>query len=85
MSEATTCSTRTAGRPGARFASATVTGPDLGLADAAATALAVAGDDGFEFVAALEGYEAFAVAFDGSTSASAAFPFAALSGAPPAG
>ena len=41
------------GRPAARAASAGVTGPDLGLADALATALAGAGPDGLELVAAL--------------------------------
>ena len=35
--------------PTARLASASVTGPDLGLADALATALAVAGDDGLRW------------------------------------
>ena len=37
--------------------SATVTGPELGFADALATALAVAGRDGIEFIDALEHYE----------------------------
>jgi thiamine biosynthesis lipoprotein len=64
------------GRHEARFASATVTGPDLGLADAAATALAVAGREGFAFVAALDGYEALAIGYDGTVLASPAFPLA---------
>jgi thiamine biosynthesis lipoprotein len=38
-------------------ASATVTGPDLGLADALATALALCGPSGLEFVNALASYE----------------------------
>lgn len=50
----------------ARLASATVTGPDLALADALATALAVAGPEGLELVEAAEGYEALAVSLDGS-------------------
>jgi thiamine biosynthesis lipoprotein len=60
----------------ARFASASVTGPDLALADAAATGLAVAGDDGFDFVEALDGYEAFAVRSDGTKRMTAGFPLA---------
>jgi thiamine biosynthesis lipoprotein len=64
------------GRHAARFASASVSGPDLALADAAATGLAVAGDEGFDFVEALTGYEAFAVRADGSTRASTGWQFA---------
>jgi thiamine biosynthesis lipoprotein len=65
------------GRHVARFASASVTGLDLALADAVATGLAVAGDEGFDFVEALTGYEGFAVRLDGSTRASAGWHFAA--------
>jgi FAD:protein FMN transferase len=64
------------GQPVARVASASVTGPDLGLADALATALAVAGPDGLSFVAAVDGYEGFTIGFDGSRRATRAFPFA---------
>ena len=41
-------------RPTARVASASVTGPDLGLADALATAVAVAGEAGLRLVETLE-------------------------------
>lgn len=69
------------GVAGCRVASATVTGPDLGLADAFATAVAVGGSEALALVASVEGYEAFTVGWDGSFEASAAFPFAA-DGAP---
>jgi FAD:protein FMN transferase len=63
------------GRSGARTASASVVGPDLGVADALATALAVAGCD---FLALLEGvpdYEGLAIESDGSWSCTTQFPF----------
>jgi thiamine biosynthesis lipoprotein len=41
--------------------SATVTGPDLGLADALATALAVSGPGGIEFIDELENYEGLVI------------------------
>jgi len=63
------------GRPGSRLASASVLGPDLALADALATALAVAGPEGLGFVEAA-GYEGFAVGFDGARSATAGLPLA---------
>jgi FAD:protein FMN transferase len=63
-------------QPVARAASASVTGPDLGLADALATALAVAGPDGLSFVAAVDGYAGLTIGFDGSRRATRAFPFA---------
>lgn len=63
-------------QPVARVASASVTGPDLGLADALATALAVAGSDGLSFVAAIDGYAGLTIGFDGSRRATRAFPFA---------
>jgi FAD:protein FMN transferase len=71
------------GRPGARCASATVVGPDLALADAFATGLAVAGEDGFDFIEALAAYEAFAVLTDGSTRASGGWQFAPATGGSP--
>ena len=49
------------GRRAARAASASVTGPDLGLADALATAVAVAGEPGLALVDELDGYEAFVI------------------------
>jgi thiamine biosynthesis lipoprotein len=57
-------------------ASATVTGPDLGLADALATALAVAGPAGLEFVNALKGYEGLVVEDSDVFHASDGFPMA---------
>jgi FAD:protein FMN transferase len=69
------------GKPSARVASASVTGPDLGLADALATALAVAGQPGLAFVEALEGYEALVIAHDGARTWTELFPFAAGPGA----
>jgi thiamine biosynthesis lipoprotein len=64
------------GRPTVRVASASVTGPDLGLADALATALAVAGEPGLAFVAPLDGYEALIIGLDGSRKRTERFPLA---------
>ena len=64
------------GQPTARVASATVTGPDLGLADALATALAVAGRSGLELVERLAGYEALLIRFAGASSRTCSFPLA---------
>ena len=69
-------------RPAARLASASVSGPDLGLADALATALAVAGDDALQMVAALEGYEALAIGPTGTWRWTERFPFASPTPAP---
>ena len=63
-------------RPGARIASASVSGPDLGLADALATALVVAGKDGLAWIDTLPDYEALILAFDGSSLWTKHFPFA---------
>lgn len=60
----------------APVASATVSGPDLGLADALATAVAVAGHKGLGIVGALEGYDAMIVALDGTMRWTAEFPIA---------
>jgi len=46
--------------------SATVTGPELGLADALATALAIAGRAGMEFIDALEHYEGLVIETTGT-------------------
>ena len=76
------------GRRAARTASASVTGPDLGLADALATALAVAGAPGLAFIEPLEGYEGLIIGFDGSRRWTGGFPFArhqAAQPGPPAG
>ena len=64
------------GQAATRAASATVTGPDLGLADALGTALAVAGPDGLGFVEPIAGYEGFVIDHNGSWRSSAGFPFA---------
>jgi thiamine biosynthesis lipoprotein len=70
------------GQPAARAASASVTGPDLGLADALATAVAVAGQAGLDVIEAIDGYEAFVIALDGSRRWTEHFPFAPLEAAP---
>ncbi len=59
-----------------RVASASVTGPDLGLADALATALAVAGEVGLGFIEPIDGYEGFIIGLDGSWKSTRHFPFA---------
>jgi thiamine biosynthesis lipoprotein len=64
------------GQPAARVASASVTGPDLGLADALATAVAVAGEPGLSFIEPIDGYEALVIGFDGSRRWTRRFPFA---------
>ncbi|HEX8008177.1 MAG TPA: FAD:protein FMN transferase [Trebonia sp.] len=65
------------GEPAARAASASVTGPDLGLADALATAVAVAGEPGLALVEELDGYEALVINSDGSRQRTKRFPVAA--------
>ncbi len=67
------------GEASARVLSASVSGPDLGLADALATAVAVAGDEGLARVEELEEYEAMTVSFDGTKHWTARFPFASSS------
>jgi FAD:protein FMN transferase len=64
------------GLPAARAASASVTGPDLGLADALATGLAVAGPDGLAFVEAIAGYAGLIIGSDGTRQSTPDFPFA---------
>jgi FAD:protein FMN transferase len=64
------------GRPTARAASASVTGPDLGLADALATGLAVAGESGLAWIDPIDGYEAFVIARNGARRWTDGFPFA---------
>ncbi|HEX3489647.1 MAG TPA: FAD:protein FMN transferase [Streptosporangiaceae bacterium] len=64
------------GRPAARAASASVTGPDLGLADAVATALAVAGDSGLAWIEPIDGYEALVIGRDGARKCTHGFPLA---------
>ena len=59
-----------------RVASASVTGPDLALADALATALAVGGDEVLARIERLEGYEALAISADGARAWTTNFAFA---------
>jgi thiamine biosynthesis lipoprotein len=54
------------GLPSALMASASVSGPDLGLADALATAVAVGGVDALARLESIDGYEALGITFDGS-------------------
>lgn len=62
------------GVPTAGAASATVTGPELDLADALATGLLAAGDAGLEWVDACTGYEALVIRPDGSRTYTTGFP-----------
>jgi thiamine biosynthesis lipoprotein len=64
------------GRPAARAASASVTGPDPGLTDALATAVAVAGEPGLALIDKLDGYEALIINFDGTRRQTSGFPAA---------
>ena len=64
------------GRPASRAASATVTGADLGLADALATALAVAGAPALPLVEALDNYEALIIGYDRTAAMTSGFPVA---------
>jgi thiamine biosynthesis lipoprotein len=64
------------GRPSARAASATVTGTDLGLADALATALAVAGEQALPLIEALDDYEALVIGYDDTSAMTSKFPTA---------
>jgi len=61
------------GRPASRAASATVTGPDLGLADALATALAVGGRELLPLVEGLDGFEGLIIDFDGDFAMTTGF------------
>jgi thiamine biosynthesis lipoprotein len=65
----------TTGAPADRTVSATVVGPDPGLADALATALAVGGDDALEAIDRLEGYEGWFIRPDGSHAATGGWQF----------
>ena len=71
------------GRSTNRVVSASVSGSDLGLADALATAVAVAGDEGLDMVASLDGFEAMILAFDGTMSHTQGFPLACSSTSDP--
>jgi thiamine biosynthesis lipoprotein ApbE len=60
-----------------------VTGPDLGLADALATAVAVAGETGLASIEPIDGYEALIIGFDGRRRWTQRFPFAPPEGTLP--
>jgi len=61
-------------RPTSRASSATVTGTDLGLADALATALAVGGVQALSIFSDLDDYEALVIDFEGNFHATTGFP-----------
>jgi FAD:protein FMN transferase len=65
------------GSAAAKVASASVSGPDLGLADALATAVAVAGEEGLTMVEAIDGYDAMIVTLDGAMRWTPGFPLEA--------
>lgn len=65
------------GRRSSRAASATVTGPSLAICDALATGLAVAGEEGMEWFASLEGYEALLILEQGGILVTDEFRLAA--------
>jgi FAD:protein FMN transferase len=71
------------GESTARVASASVTGPDLGLADALATAVAVAGPAGLAFIEPLPDYEALVIGYDRRRQWTSNFPFASARGIKP--
>ena len=62
------------GHPGTRCKSATVTGPELWLADALATGLLVAGEEGLAPIEALPGYEGYVISETGSEASTGSFP-----------
>jgi thiamine biosynthesis lipoprotein len=55
--------------------SASVVGPNLGMADAFATAVVCGGRDAYDVIADLDDYEVFVQYYDGSTTATPNFPF----------
>lgn len=62
------------GRPTSAVASATVTGPDLALADALATGLLAGGEAALEAMLGIAGYEAFLIRPDQSAVVTSGFP-----------
>jgi FAD:protein FMN transferase len=68
------------GEPATALRSVTVVGPDLGLADAYATAALAMGLPGLDWLARLPGYESAAVTGDGRAYRSAGLPVAAPDG-----
>jgi FAD:protein FMN transferase len=69
------------GRPATFLRSVTVVGPDLGLADAYATAAVAMGEAGLTWLAALAGYESAAICEDGRAYRSDGLPIGDQSGA----
>ena len=65
------------GEPTTALASATVVGPDLGVADAYATAVFVLGAKGLDWIEGQDGYSAYIITHDDTTSWSSEFPHAA--------
>ena len=76
------------GTPTTSIASATVIGPDLGTADAYATALFVMGIDGLDWIEERDGYDGYVITHDDTTHWTTGFPVdsdrAAAPGAQPA-
>lgn len=66
------------GRAETRFASASVVGPELAMADALATALVVGGDPVLAILEGVAEFEAFVVTREGERRWTSAFPLAAL-------
>lgn len=62
------------GEPAEAVASATVTGPDLALADAMATALLAGGDRALPHLERMDGYEALLIGHDGDMRRTEGFP-----------
>jgi FAD:protein FMN transferase len=60
----------------AAVASATVVGPSLAVADGLATALAVGGDDVFDAIRGLDGYDAYRIMADGTEEHTEGIAFA---------
>ncbi|HET8660823.1 MAG TPA: FAD:protein FMN transferase [Micromonosporaceae bacterium] len=69
------------GRPAADLASVTVVGPDLGVADAYATAALAMGEAGLDWLAGLDGYESAVVTADGRALRSRGLPVAGAAAA----
>ena len=61
------------GQPGTRCVSATVAGQQLWLADALATGLLVAGEDGLSWLEAMDGYEGYVISANGSVAMTGGF------------
>lgn len=64
------------GEPVAAVASATVTGPEIDMADALATGLLAGGGEAISHLEALDGYEALLIGHDGSFRQTGGFPAA---------